>query len=721
MRSLLTKIEVAGLLGRSVRWVERNDADFVTEASYELARNGRAQLLYRVDSLPMDAQRKWVEKQKSKVVEILPAETDTDQMVLALETEDGPNLGATEWAEAERRWVVIEPLVSPDQHQGIWAHCGGRKTAAVAFLAEQHGVKGRTIYHWLKAFQEGGLPALVSRDRRDKGRPRAFNPAALDFILAASLPRQGVYGALSVREIHRVYEEERAWRASHAGKTLGEFELRKYARYLDRDGKLRPDAQLPAASYETFRVWFNKIPDVVKVMARKGEEAYSNTQEIISFRNLSEVQPMDYLVMDHRVLDLFCLVKDHGGWKLARPWLTAAIDMRTRKWVAWAIVETPSSDSIASVLKRAFIRFGLWKAVLWDNGKDFRCEWLEGKRTRAGNGFRIERLADGVRGVMETLGVRVHHAIVKRARSKIIEPNFVNTANFDRTLPTWCGHRPSARPERLGALIDQHEAWLNGKRPESPFQTIDGIAALYEEFIGTLNEREHTGEGMRKVTPTGRGWMCPNECWEKLIPRVQVRTAPAEVIQFCFQKRRKAKVRNGELRPSFHGRQFHYRLIENPLKLMALNGRDVEFAYDPHDLETAAIYYDGRFVGLANNVELRRMGEESFVADERDRRRARREVKRFVKAVHGAVHVPDAVERAVRRQAVRPAGLIPAAAANETPADLPADIVQASEAAQQERSFQFEDSPPIDIVMAEDEARGEGSGEDEFHFFAQEA
>ena len=56
---------------------------------------------------------------------------------------------------------------------------------------------------------------------------------------------------------------------------------------------------------------------------------------------------MDYVVMDHRVLDIFCLVPVRGGWKLARPWLTAAIDMRTRKWLAWGIFETPSSDAIS--------------------------------------------------------------------------------------------------------------------------------------------------------------------------------------------------------------------------------------------------------------------------------------------------------------------------------------------------------------------------------------
>ncbi len=714
MRSLLTKREVAELMDWTVRWVEKKTSRFETDVSDRKSRNGRAPLLYHLSSLPPEAQQRWVRKQKEKVVEIVPA-AGPGQLALALTTPAGPNLEPADREEAERRFRVIEPLVAPDKHRGLWLQCGDLKGKLVELLGEQHKTKPRTIYHWLKAWRDGGLPALVSRDRADKGRPRAFNDAALDFILAAALPRQGMYGELSVREIHRAYEEERAWRASHADKPLGEFELRKYARYIDDSGRLRAEAQLPGASYETFRVWFSKIPDVVKVMAREGEEAFSNTQEIISFRNLVEVQPLDYLVMDHRRLDIFCLVRDGAGWKLARPWLTAALDMRTRKWIAWAIVETPSSDSIASVLKRGFLDYGLPKAVYWDNGKDFTCEWLEGKRRRNGQAYKVEKLSDGMRGVMETLGVRVHHAIVKRARAKIIEPNFINIANYDKTLPWWCGHRPSARPERFDALVEQHERFEKGKAAETPFKTIEQVAALYDEFIESLNEREHSGEGMRKITATGRGWMCPNECWEQLIGGVEVRRAPAEVLQFCFHKRRKLKVRNGELRPSFGGRQFHYRLSENPVMLMAFNGREVEFAFDPHDLGLGAVYCEGRFLGLAHNAELRRMGEEAFVADERDRRAARREVKRFIKGVHQAVHVPDAQERAVRRMAVQPARLMAVGA--ERDAVVSREIIEATEAAAREKEFKFADAQPGVDRVARDAESYRDDGEDEFHFF----
>ena len=282
--------------------------------------------------------------------------------------------------------------------------------------------------------------------------------------------------------IYRAYLEERAWRAAHADTPLlGDFEQHKYHKYLDPESsKLSAAAQLPEASYETFRNWFNRIPEIVRVMGREGEEAFSNSQEVISFRDLKELKPLDYVVMDHRRLDIFCLVREKSGWKVIRPWLTAAIDMRTRKWLSWCIVESPSSDSIASVLKRCILDWGVPAACYWDNGKDFKCEYLEGRRSKSGPAYRLDEMTPGVRGVLETLGIRVHHAIVKRARSKIIEPNFLNVANFDRTLPWWCGHTPSARPERFDALVTQHEKWLKLEAKESPFSLIGDIALLYD-------------------------------------------------------------------------------------------------------------------------------------------------------------------------------------------------------------------------------------------------
>ena len=706
--NLLSKTEVAEVMGVSERTVSRK----VKATPAGKSRNGRAVPGYDVAALPADAQAEWATR--NKVIELPIGGASPGQMALALTTPVGPNLSEADQAEARKRFEAIEPLIARERYPLLWTQYR-TKGAVVEYLCKAQKTRPRTLYNWLEAWKRNGLPGLVSRDRNDKGKPRSLNAAALDWLVASALPRKGVYGVLSVAEIYRAYNEERGWRAAHTGRAMGEFERDKYARYLDEDYQLRPEAQLPEVSYETLRTWFENLPELVKVMAREGGEAFRNSQEVLSFRDIGATMPLDWVVMDHRVLDIFCLAPVRGGgWKLLRPWLTAAIDMRTRKWLGWAIVETPSSDSIAAVLKRVFLDHGLPKELYWDNGKDFRCEWLEGGRHAQSMG-RVGELGGEWRGVIGSLGIRVKHAIVRNARAKLIEPNFGRISKFDETLPEFCGHKPGSRPEAFAELLTRHERWAKGEAEMTPFKTIGEVASLYEKVLNDLNERPLEGEGMRKVRAEGGyGWMCPNEAWEILAPRVERRTVDADLLRFTFLKRREVKVQHGEVKTAFAGRDYHYRLAGNPAALMSLNGQTVQFAYDQLDLGEAAIYYRDRFCGLANCVELRRMGEEAFVEDEKLRRAARREVKKFIGALHKAIPVASPETRLARRAEVAP---MRASAERVTvAADVPAPIVEAESQARAERGFSFErTAAAIDVVQ-----RPEVEDDGEFSFFSGE-
>jgi hypothetical protein len=329
---------------------------------------------------------------------------------------------------------------------------------------------------------------------------------------------------------------------------------------------------------------------------------------------------------------------------------------------------------------------------------------------------RPEGLPEKWGGVLESLSVRVHHAIVRRARSKIIEPIFGSIANFDRTLPEYCGHKPGARPERFGKLLDEHEAWLAGKRPDTPFRTIEEVAALYDQLLEyDLNERPHTsGVGMRKKAPIGKYvFMSPNEAWELLIKSVPRRSVSADILQFCFAKRRDLTIRNGEARTTFAGKSYHYRLASNHVALTALNGRKVELAYDPLDLGDAAIYCDNEFVGLATCIELRRMGEDAFVEDERGRRATRREVKRYIEAVHTQVPFPSPETQLSRRRTIAPARVVPDRA--EAAVTVAPSLAAAARAAEEEKQFSFASAVvPIEVVkVAPDQ-----NDDDVFSFFS---
>lgn len=605
--------------------------------------------------------------------------------------------------------AIIDPITNPEKYAELQKRFGSRGEL-VRHVAAENGISPRTIYRLHKAWKSQGIIGMARKLRADRGKSRIFNNAALEFLLSAYLPKEGSYGELSVKDVYRVYEEELRFRAEHSANPVCPGDREKYRRYLDAEGRFVSAAQFPEASYRTFCREVYRIPELLKKMARGGDEAYRNG-ELISFRDLAAPLPLDIVVMDHRVLDIFCMVPERRAWKLARPWLTAAIDMRTRKWLAWVIVETPSSDSIASVLKQVFINHGLPKALYWDNGKDFRCRWLEGRTERTETVRGSNSLPTKWAGVLETLGIRVHHAIVKNARAKLIEPAFNTVADFDRTLPEWTGNKPGTRPEGFGRMLKDHEAWLSRKLASPPFRTIEQVAALYTLKLREINEREHRGEGMRKETPAGYGWRCPNEIWEILIRKVERRTVPEEILQLCFAKRRELTVRNGEIQATFGGRLFHYRLVADSLVLLRLNGRKVELAYDPLDLAKAAVYYEAAFIGLAECCELRRQGEQDYVQDERDRRFARREVKKFISAVHQAVPVADPETQLRRRQEVLPSRIEPERP--ETAVALPAAIEAAASARAEEKEFSFADVRPLEAVAIEGAADDDG----EFRFF----
>lgn len=693
-RELVSKVDLAEQLGCSPRTVERKQGSEIPIAARVPSRNGKPAPCFDPKS-------------------VSATDSATVQAGGALAIPASFDFDSSEAAQARARELFqesVKPFVNPEE-LAVLIRQFPLANQLYEEIGRRGGVSGRTVRRRVQRFLQIGVAALSRRTRVDKGSTRALSSAGRDFILGAILPKPHSYGELSTMDVYRSYQGEAAWREAHIGCLLSGENRQKYARHLDVDGRLLESARMSPASYGTFVNFVNKIPQLVKTLGRRGDEAFHN-QNLVSYREIRSTQPLDYVVMDHRVLDIFCLCPERGGWRLARPWITAAIDMRTRKWLAWVVVEVPSSDSIATVLKKVFTSFGLPKACYWDNGKDFICKWFEGGRERAQSFGSASDLPGQWGGVLESLNVRVHHAIVKNARAKLIEPAFGAVADFDRTLPEWAGHKPGARPERFGALLKEHEAWVAGKRQSSPFRTIQQISELYKKAFEDINERPHTGDGMEKVTPYGRGWACPNEVWERLIPRVERRTIPAETLQLCFAKRREITVKNGDVCTTFGGQKYHYRLVGNQTALLGLNGRVVSLAYDHLDLSQAALYLDNQFIGLASCIELRKMGEALFVEDERDRRAIRRDAKQFIRNVHQAIPVPDPETFLARRAEVAPKRIEPARV--EVAAELPPAIVAAAAAMAEEAKT------PREVHVPRISASESVDRDDEFNFFSSE-
>jgi hypothetical protein len=209
--------------------------------------------------------------------------------------------------------------------------------------------------------------------------------------------------------------------------------------------------------------------------------------------------------------------------------------------------------------------------------------------------------------------------------------------------------------------------------------------------------------------------MSPAQCWENLIQKVERRTVRTEDLHVVFSKRRQITVKHGELFVTFGGKGFHYRLENSPTQLMALNGKLVEIAFDPHDLEQGAIYFRDRFVGIATNIALRKMGEDQFVQDERDRRGMRRDIRKAIATVHESVPIASPEERLARRREIMPQRT---ACGVGTPIALPTPLADAAAAFRAQSEAR---SAEVEIIHVERIERPADEDDGSFTFFRKEA
>ena len=673
-RRWLTQKQVMELEGKKREWVRTHAEELGVRRNGQRAANGKLLPLYDLHRLSPEAQLKWARQQKVVPISVgsepggesqaaddefrfLGEEesASTGQLALDLVRPDGSNLEEADRKQAEGRYEVIAALIEPKRFRPLWAQCDGKRTKVRDELAKQHGVSPRTIHNWVQRYlgtdldaYEGirGLTALVDNDRKDKNQPRLMNHTAFDLLLHLMHPEERRSGQLTIAKAWKTYNEERLWRLENQGKVvLGDEDVERLAKYLTEENILCAEAQLPKVSYWTFRAWWRNLPAAGIRLGRRGLESFLNTDVQVSYRNYLKLDPLEFVVMDHRQLDLTCQVPERRGrgreWKLGRPWVTAAIDMRTRRWLAWKIVEQPNSASIAAVLKRVFLDHGLPKNFYWDNGQDFECGWLD--------------------AVLTDLGVNVTHSLVRRARAKMIEPNFKALAQFEAETPWWCGHKTEARPESHEKLVEQYRRWekqgRDAQKADNPFLNIEEVGTLYNDLFTYLNDQPHSGHGMQKTMPDGWSWMSPDECWRDLIGGKVLERVPTNTLLFMFRERRQVKVRHAQVEMSYHGTKFIYNPAPDvdPMTLMHLNDKKVELAIDTLDLQTVAVFYRSRFVCLVENMALRGMGEEAFKEDEANRRRAYLFYRDYIQAAHEQVRLPGPVERLRRRAASREA------------------------------------------------------------------
>ena len=604
-RYWLSVREAAELTGWHPQYIRRLAREGQLRSRTVQHANRRAQREYSLASLPVEAQLKFLKQPllagPACTALALRSDSNQPQLFASLPEVTEPErlgLSPVQNAQAMKRLEAIAPLVefsrrsSSKRSRPTFRTSGGvavKNMGSLAnYLAEQNQVSSRTLWHWYTRYRKHGYTGLVDRIRADKGKSRFLeaHPAIRAYVenkyLRERLSVQLVYQAL-LRDLTSI----------------------------DLDCARAP-------SYSTVRAYLQQLPKPLVILSREGKREFQERCEPYLLTNFESLVPNQIWVSDHGQHDVWVRNDQFSGVSAnaaVRPWLTAVIDMRSRKIVGTAWSANPSSHTISSALRVAIENFGIPETLVIDNGKDYE---------------KIGRIdfSPECSGLLVRLGIQPHYCLPRHPQSKLIESWFGTVRKrFDCLWPSYCGSNPTNRPEQCTEALKEHQAYLKGKRKNSPLPLAGEFIATARQWVEEYNSQHpHTGRGMQGRTP--------DEVFTELLPPGQRRLIESpEVLYALFWDRQRRKVSEGGC-VHLYGERYEPADGESLSKLFLEIERDVLVACDPANLgEAIALDLDGRFLGRLRAQKLISRGpvsHEDIRASMRIRRTARKAISDYV-------------------------------------------------------------------------------------------
>jgi hypothetical protein len=201
-------------------------------------------------------------------------------------------------------------------------------------------------------------------------------------------------------------------------------------------------------AYQTAARFLGSIPPAERDYFRLGKKRFEDLYLPYVEQNVYQYRSLDLVVSDHHVLD--CVVLYRG--RLIRPWITTFQDYRSSRIVGFFPTVKPSSLSIIAAYYMCCIRYGVPKAVLFDNGKDYRSKLLNGYKTTAKQ-FTPEGIEEDTevffQGVLPTLGTEIHFTKTYSAKSKGRQERYYRLLGeyLSKDIGSYVGSDTTTKPE----------------------------------------------------------------------------------------------------------------------------------------------------------------------------------------------------------------------------------------------------------------------------------
>lgn len=557
--------EVAALLGISKQAVRKNATEGkYGEIRYEEGNRGRGGrvMMIPLSGLPAPARVSYLKR----MVDV-PEPTD-----------DLSDLTQDERDEIGRKKAVLAAW---------WAYRsearGGRSLRQVdrefvAMWQAQHPearLSVPTLHRWDKAYREGGPRALLDR----RGRARAGESSIPDDLWE-------LYKSLYLTEHRRTH---------------------MYCYQFVRDHALLHGRLHEVPSESAFRRRAEREFDRhTLIFLRQGAKAWESLAAPYLEMDRSGVAPGAIYVFDHFQLDIAAV--DEDG-RVIRPWLSVAMDYRTRLYVGWAVTNRPCTDSTMAAAGMAFMNpeRGVPDIIKLDNGREYTGYSFAGRGHRKVS-HKVEYDEARIRSLVSHLGIATIFTTPEHPQGKgDVERSFRTVhEEFCKAFRSYLGNQPDTRPEDAEAI----------RQDKSKLLTLPEVHKWVSEYIVHVhNERPHQGRDMNG--------MSPRQVWDAEVHRRPVRYVDRDVLKLLlmpYAEGRLYTVQRGGLK--VWGRYYW----SEPLH--RLLGEKVMVRYDQADASRIYVFRpDGSFVDAVPAKALGTIGSvDEAKAIHRQRARLRKEL-----------------------------------------------------------------------------------------------
>ena len=297
-------------------------------------------------------------------------------------------------------------------------------------------------------------------------------------------------------------------------------------------------------TYQTARRYLRSLPPALADYRRLGRTAFANKHQPYMDQNVWRYKSLDVVVSDHHCLD--CVVAYRG--ELVRPWITTMQDYRSGKILGWCPSVSPSSLSIIAAYYMAVIQYGIPRKLLFDNGKDYRSELLNGK-TKTAKAFTPEAFGEEeevyIQGLFCMVGSEVSFTVPYNGKSKGRQERYYGLLKeyFSKDVGSFIGGDTRERHEDT----ELYYRSVNGmaKRNDLP-QFADAASGLGAVIEYINNDVASQGKGMDGKTRS--------RVFAENLP-ADVRYADRETLRLALSKGELRYVRNNVIKI---GRSYYY-------------------------------------------------------------------------------------------------------------------------------------------------------------------